>query len=122
MNNLEKIILYSLLVITVILGVVNLKSNSLGAYIDSGQVSRFTDVNITNDLVVDGLATITGATSFTGTPTFGGSSSTIVISGTTDKTGCIKIGDSRGSAYIPVYLTIASSTVSATTTKPAICK
>lgn len=54
MNKLEKIILYSLLVISVILGVVNLKSNSLGAYIDSGQVSTFTDMNVTNDLVVNG--------------------------------------------------------------------
>lgn len=54
MNKLEKFILYALLGISVILGVVNLKSNSLGAYIDSGQVSTFTDMNVTNDLKVNG--------------------------------------------------------------------
>lgn len=113
MNNLEKIAIYSLLVICVVLGVINLESKSsgaLGTYIDSNQVSRFTDMNVTNDVVIDGQLTVDGA------------SSTITAYGATDKTGCIKLGDSRGSAYIPVYLSVSSSTVSATTTKPAYCK
>ena len=46
----------------------------LGAYIASP--TGFTDVNITNDLVVDGLATLTGAVTFTGAPVFNNSSST----------------------------------------------
>ena len=34
----------------------NSPDSSIGAYVDSGQVTTFTDVNITNDLVVDGYS------------------------------------------------------------------
>lgn len=36
-------------------------------------------------------------------------------------TGCIILGDSAGATSSPVYITASGSTVSATTTKPAIC-
>lgn len=77
---------------------------------------------------VGGTATFNGTVVHNGASTFGssltlnGTTSTLTILGATDKLGCIKMGDSRGSAYVPTYLTIASTTITATTTKPAVCQ
>jgi hypothetical protein len=57
MTKLEKLLGLTLLVCLFVLSVVGLltRDKGVGAYIDAGQVSNFTDVNVTNDLVVDGL-------------------------------------------------------------------
>jgi hypothetical protein len=127
MNNLEKVILYVLLVASVVLGIVGLANkNSLGAYIDSGQVSRFTDVNVTNDLVVDGILTavtntVSGTlTALTANITGANSTSTLRIGAIANK-GCLELGDSASTTTL-VYITATGSTVTATTTKPAACR
>lgn len=137
MTKLEKLLGLTLLVSIFVLGVVSIltRDNTVGAYIDSGQVTTFTDVNVTNDLVVDGvlttddLATTDLITS--GTTTFSGSSAVAIDSATSTlkigKTGngiapgCLVLGSSSSTSS-PVYITASGSTVSATTTKPAICR
>ena len=144
MTKLEKILGLTLLVCIFGLGVVNLLSNnsSVGAYVDAGQVSTFTDVNVTNDLVVDGILTaddavisdditVTGDLTTTGTTTFSGASavavdtttSTIKIGKTGDglAPGCLVLGSSTATAS-PVYITATGATITASTTKPAICR
>ena len=37
-------------------------------------------------------------------------------------TGCLILGDSGGATSIPVYITATGGTITATTTKPAICE
>lgn len=51
-------------------------------------------------------------------------SSTIQIGNTLSGVGpgCLVLGDSAGTTSTPVYITATGTTVSATTTKPAICK
>lgn len=51
-------------------------------------------------------------------------SSTVTVGNTADGvgTGCIVIGDSAGATSTPVYLTATGSTLTATTTAPAICR
>ncbi len=37
-------------------------------------------------------------------------------------TGCLVLGDSAGATSTPVYITATGATITATTTKPAICR
>lgn len=81
-------------------------------------------------LTQSGAATLSGATTFTGTAQIsngGTTTSTLIIgksfpSGTGWYAGCLKIGDSGGATSTPVYITVTGTTVSATTTKPAVCQ
>jgi hypothetical protein len=52
------------------------------------------------------------------------SNSTIQVGDTTlgVGTGCLILGDSGGATSSPVYITATGATLSATTTKPSICK
>lgn len=61
-----------------------------------------------------------GATSSSTVNVSQSASSTLAI-GSPTKTGCIAIGDSATST-ITVYITASGSTISATTTKPSICR
>jgi len=123
MNNFEKTILYILLSASVFLGVINMKSDgNLGAYIDSGQVTHLTDLNVTNDLVVSGSLTTSGSTSSVGIATISaGSTGNTLKIGSAGTASCLEMGDNRGANYPLVYVSVASSTVSATTTKPSYC-
>lgn len=141
MNKVEKIIGLALLVGVLILGILNLPNNKIGTYIDSGQVSRFTDVNITNDLVVDGDFTtadlnatgaiaLSGATAISGATTLSAAvnvssaTSTVKIGNLADGVGpgCLILGDSASATATPVYITATGATITATTTKPVICR
>lgn len=64
---------------------------------------------------------VTGATTLSGAVDLNRASSTLTIGGGSAQFGCIEIGDSRGSTYTNTFITVASSTITATTTKPAIC-
>ncbi len=150
MNKIDKIIIYSILGLCLILNVVGLvrKESAIGAYIDNGQVTRFTDMNITNDLVVDGQATFTGTSTLgklaiSGTTSLAGpttissttvisaasivkidaATSTLQIGSTADGVlpGCLVLGSTTATAS-PVYITATGATITATTTKPVYCR
>ena len=143
MNKVEKIIGLVLLVGILTVGLLNLPGKNLGTYIDAGQVSRFTDVNITNDLVVDGdfsaedltvsdATTLLGATTISGATTLSNAgivkvtaaTSTLQIGNTASgvAAGCLVLGDSGNATATPVYITATGATITASTTKPAICR
>ncbi len=106
----------------------------------AGQV-RGTTLTITSTANVSGVATLSGGTTlsgantvsgtstFSGTNTFSGntkvqqaSTSTLYIGGA-DYTGCLAMGDSSApTSTNVVYITVTGATVSATTTKPSICR
>ena len=143
MTKLEKLLGLTLLVCIFVLSVISLvtKDKGVGAYIDSGQVSTFTDVNVTNDLVVDNVLTTEDLSATddlnavdlttTGTTTLSGSSAVAIDSATSTlkigKTGdgiapgCLVLGSSTATSS-PVYITATGATITATTTKPAICR
>lgn len=126
------------LAIAAFLVVVQEDFGKVGAYIDSNQITTFTDVNVDNDLVVDGAFTTAGAVILSGTTTISGApilsyagavkvnaaTSTLQIGDTTSGigTGCLVLGDSAASTTKPVYITATGATITATTTKPAICR
>lgn len=74
------------------------------------------------------LSVTTGVFSSTlqtgGKITLSSASSTLQIGDTTTgiAPGCLILGDSGGATSTPVYITVTGETVSATTTKPAICE
>lgn len=114
-----------MLLVLLVVGLVGLfRRPGLGAYIDSGQVSRFTDVNITNDLVVDGATTITGALSGTGLTLTGdlvssdfiqgGGVTTLTQTGTTTTATAAQICDTH-----LINLTVTNATGTNTTLLPA---
>jgi len=114
MNKIEKISLYVLLAACLLVGLIGLKKSApLGAYVDSGQVSRFTDMNITNDLIVDGNSTI-------GNATLGGSIATLSTSSATYTLSAANVCDSSEIQFTPLG---AATTVTfpATSTLFASC-
>lgn len=111
MTKLEKILGMTVLVCIFALVVVGLltRDNGVGAYIDSGQVTRFTDVNVTNDLVVDGIAstnnlTVVGDTSVSSL-IYGGAVTAVAAATTTSLTAA-QICDS---SVLNVTPTVASA-------------
>lgn len=115
------------------------KESTLGI---KSNATKFTNLEVTNELqtadltVTDDVA-ITDDLSVTGDTTFGSGyikttgslieqsiSSTLKV-GNDDSglnTGCLVLGDSAGATSSPVYITATGATISATTTKPAICR
>lgn len=76
-------------------------------------------INTANSVIVS------GATVLKGTVNVSQSTSSTLIIGNTDNgigTGCLVLGNSNGVTSSPVYITAAGATISATTTKPAICR
>jgi len=61
-----------------------------------------------------------GETTFTGTVSVSQSVSSTLTVGSSTKTGCIALGDSTTSSV--VYITASGSTITATTTRPSICR
>ena len=114
MFNKENIII-GLLSILIIIGGISLfsRNGNIGAYEES--YTNFTNLKATDAFKSE------GATTLSGTVSINQSTTTTLAVGGTGKTGCIAMGDSASSTLI-TYLTITGSTVSATTTKPAICK
>lgn len=119
----------------------------LGFTADGGYPTTFTNLGITGTLEVNGATTLSGGSTITsasltgatlsGTTTVSGpavlsntvnisktASSTIIIGSTASGlgTGCIKLGDSGGATSTPVYITATGATITATTTRPAICQ
>lgn len=72
------------------------------------------------NLSVGGTASVSGATTVSSLTSNESTTTTLVIG--TANTGCLKMGNSNGSTTVPVYITVTGSTVTATTTKPGICK
>lgn len=104
-KTLERIIFVAIIVL---LGSMLLAKSSgkVGVVRDATQFGS--DVYIPNTLEVGGLTTVSSA-----------ASSTLLI-GTGTNTGCLEMGNAGGSGT--VFVTVASSTITATTTKPAACK
>lgn len=72
---------------------------------------------------LSGTNTLSGATTITGTATVLQTTSSTLNVGGADNTGCIVLGDSSApTSTNKVYITASAGTVSATTTKPVICK
>lgn len=63
--------------------------------------------------------TVTGASSFLGSPSITQSTSSTLTIGSASSVACLQMYNAVGSGL--VYVTVASSTISATTTKPAAC-
>ena len=99
--------------------------NSSGYW--TGTLSLSSSDSITNAgaLTQSGTLTQSGAVVMSGTVHVSQSaSSTLQIGNTTSgvNTGCIVLGDSGGATSTPVYITATGSSLSATTTIPAICR
>jgi len=93
--------------------------NSSGYW--TGTLSLSSGDSITNA----GVLTQSGAVTMSGTAHVSQSaSSTLQIGNTTSgvNTGCLILGDSSGATSSPVYVTATGSSLSATTTRPAICR
>lgn len=84
---------------------------------------------------LSGATTLSGSTTLSATTTatgfaqvsnpLGSASSTLYIgssSGTGYFPGCLVLGSSGGVTSTPVYVTATGTTISATTTKPAVCR
>lgn len=76
-------------------------------------------VTLSSTLGVSGAATFSNAVNVDNT-----ASSTVQVGSTADGigTGCLVLGDSGGATSTPVYITATGATITATTTKPAICR
>ena len=103
------------------------KESTLGI---SQKASKFTNVEVTNELQTADLS-VTGDTTFgsgyiktTGSLIEQSISSTLKVGNDASglNTGCLVLGDSAGATSSPVYITATGATISATTTKPAICR
>ena len=90
-----------------------------------------TGITNSGTLIQSGAATLSGTTIVTGNLTATGTvaisqpaSSTLKIGNNNSGigVGCLVLGDSAGATSSPVYITATGATLSATTTKPAICK
>ena len=78
-----------------------------------------------NGLTSSGTNTLSGATTITGTANVSQTtSSTLKIGYNASglEYGCLVLGDSEGATSTPVYITATGGTITATTTKPAICR
>lgn len=83
------------------------------------------DVAVTGDLAVTGDTTLgSGYIKTTGSLIEQSVSSTLKVGNDASglNTGCLVLGDSAGVTSSPVYITATGATISATTTKPAICR
>lgn len=75
-------------------------------------------------LTSSGATLISGPTLFSVTPRIektASSSIQIGNSGSGVGAGCIILGDSGGTTSTPVYITASGATITATTTRPAVC-
>lgn len=97
-------------------------------YIDDGfgyYVNGVAVIDASKNIAAATLS-VSGATTLSGTVQISnGTTSTLVVgksSGTGYLPGCLKLGDSGSATSSPVYITVTGTTVSATTTKPAICQ
>lgn len=85
----------------------------------SGQFS----VSNTGALTSSGANTLSGATTFSGNTTIQQSASSSLYIGGADYTGCLVLGSSVSPTSTSiVYITATGATISATTTKPSICR
>lgn len=135
MNTTIKTILISvvtsLVVAFLVVGLTSHDSATLGAQVqndvfnftsgfNAGKSNQFAISNA-GALTSSGAITLSGAATLSSSVLLNRASSTLSIIGSSDKTGCIAIGDVRGGSYPTAYITVSSSTISASTTKPAIC-
>ena len=82
-------------------------------------------INTANTATLSGTNTLSGATTITGAANVSQTaSSTLKIGYNASglEYGCLVLGDSGGVTSAPVYITATGITISATTTKPAICR
>jgi hypothetical protein len=104
-------------------------TSTLGVVTSSGKFY------LNNWATFESLATFNGTAAFNGQVGFSGlfstallnvsnTSSTVQIGNTSSGvgTGCLVLGDSGGATSTPVYITATGATITATTTKPAICR
>lgn len=123
--------------------------SSITRYPNSGLAARFMYIGTTmpttaqtdGSLISTGAATLSGTNTLSGATTLsatttatgfaqvsnplGSASSTLYIgssSGTGYFPGCLVLGSSGGVTSTPVYVTATGTTISATTTKPAVCR
>lgn len=103
------------------------KESKLGI---KANATKFTNLEVTGELQTADL-TVTGDTILgsgyvktTGSLIEQSVSSTLKIGNDASglNTGCLVLGDSAGATSSPVYITATGATISATTTKPAICR
>lgn len=106
-------------------------------------VTNFTQVDAKSGFLVNGTSvinslgqyvygistaqpvTISGSATFASTTAVSQSASSTLKIGNNASglgSGCLVLGDSGGATSTPVYITATGATVSATTTKPAICQ
>lgn len=121
-------ILGTLLIISVCFsGFLYGKESKLGI---KANATKFTNLEVTGELQTADL-TVTGDTILgsgyiktTGSLIEQSVSSTLKVGNDASglNTGCLVLGDSAGATSSPVYITATGATISATTTKPAICR
>ena len=89
------------------------------AVIDASKNITANSITVTTTSTMSGAAILSGSVKISST-----ASSTLQIGSTTSGvgTGCLVLGDSSGATSSPVYITATGTTISATTTKPAICR
>lgn len=89
------------------------------AVIDGSKNITANSITVTTTSTMSGAAVLSGSVKISST-----ASSTLQIGSTTSGvgTGCLVLGDSSGATSSPVYITATGTTISATTTKPAICR
>jgi len=100
-----------------------------------GGVTNYDALSLSETLSVTGVSTMTGGITSAGTLTQSGaavfsgntsvvqSASSSIYVGGADNTGCIVLGDSSApTSTNKVYITATGATISATTTKPQICR
>ena len=128
------------LVLVLVLGFLVLTAEQPVAISLGGGTSDFTNVNVksggtyavADTTVIDSSRNLTGV-DITGTYGYikstGGLveqsvSSTFKVGNDSDglNTGCLVLGDSGGATSTPVYITASGSTITASTTSPAICR
>ena len=138
MTKIAYILIGLALVVGFVLGVIGTKSpDDLGKVIYDrsdfvGDIhSGMTGVKVISDGEIVGpintsqAATLSGATTLSGTAHISQSASSTLQIGSTASglgVGCIAIGDSGGATSTPVYITATGASLSATTTKPQICR
>jgi len=96
-----------------------------GSFTTTGAATLSGTNTLSGATTLSGTNTVSGATTISGTVAVSqSSSSTLVIGNQSSGTGvgCLVVGDSAGATSSPVYITATGATLSATTTKPSICK
>jgi hypothetical protein len=93
--------------------------------------TTFSGINTTDGYQVDGTTVIDGSGAFStgaldveGLASISGATSTLKIGNDASgiAAGCLVLGDSGGATSTPVYITATGATITATTTKPATCQ